>query len=67
MKDFEKLKKFNDFDNANNLAQEVQNLQELLEKAKELVKSFNEREILFGCPVPTDYAELDALIDEFQP
>lgn len=47
-------------------AAKVELLQEKLDKADELVKSFNQRDVLFG-DIPTEYTELAELRAQFTP
>ena len=60
------IKKLDDYQNAMKYATKITGLRENLERAKERLQSFQERERLFGIDV-SEYADLGYMVDTFQP
>lgn len=62
----DKIKKFNNLENANEFASDAQQLRENLNNAFEKIKQFNDREALFNQP-KSEYPDLEDINNTFKP
>lgn len=62
----EKIKKFNNLENANDFSADALELREQLNSAFDKIKQFNDREVLFNQP-KSEYPDLDEVNNTFKP